>query len=161
MLKFQSTKELTKLIRMIWDAQGTKSHKFSGHLQSKRFCYNAPHQGAAPITSIFDGFPKPHFRLPNSARRSNRRSAPTQSQLGAAKEHLKTEATTMQISLLAATRRQANRKNIRDAFVWPEPVADLELVDHGGHAHLVLLGEAVQVAQHALVHGRRRHGAST
>lgn len=37
-----------------------------------------------------------------------------------------------------------------------KPVTDLELVDHGGHAHLVLLGEAVQVAQHAFVHGRRR-----
>ena len=37
-----------------------------------------------------------------------------------------------------------------------EPVTDLELLDHGGHAHLVLLGEAVQVAEHALVHGCRR-----
>ena len=37
-----------------------------------------------------------------------------------------------------------------------EPVTDLELLDHGGHAHLVLLGEAIQVAKHALVHGRRR-----
>nr|CAB3462408.1 unnamed protein product [Digitaria exilis] len=33
-----------------------------------------------------------------------------------------------------------------------EPVTDLELLDHAGHAHLVLLREAVQVAQHALVH---------
>jgi hypothetical protein len=47
---------------------------------------------------------------------------------------------------------------VREAKVWPEPVADLELVDHGGHAHLVLLREAVQVSEHALVHGvcRRR-----
>jgi hypothetical protein len=39
MLKFQSTKELAKpiLIRMIWDVQGAKSHKSSGHLQPKRF----------------------------------------------------------------------------------------------------------------------------
>ena len=37
-----------------------------------------------------------------------------------------------------------------------EPVTDLELLYHGGHAHLVLLGEAVQVAEHALVHGCRR-----
>lgn len=33
-----------------------------------------------------------------------------------------------------------------------EPVTDLKLLDHGGHAHLVLLREAVHVAQHALVH---------
>jgi hypothetical protein len=36
------------------------------------------------------------------------------------------------------------------------PVADLELVDHDGHAHLVLLGEVVEVAEHTLVHGCRR-----
>jgi hypothetical protein len=67
MLKFQSTKELAKLIRVIWDAQGTKSHKFSGPLQSKRFCYNAPHQCAAPITSIFDGFPQTPFQASKSS----------------------------------------------------------------------------------------------
>jgi hypothetical protein len=32
----------------------------------------------------------------------------------------------------------------------------LELVDHDGHAHLVLLGEVVEVAEHTLVHGCRR-----
>jgi hypothetical protein len=39
---------------------------------------------------------------------------------------------------------------------------NLELVNHGGHAHLVLLREAIQVSEHALVHGgcrcRRRRG---
>jgi hypothetical protein len=45
---------------------------------------------------------------------------------------------------------------VREAKVWSEPVPDLELVHHGGHAHLVLLREAVQVSEHALVHGGRR-----
>jgi hypothetical protein len=40
---------------------------------------------------------------------------------------------------------------VREANVWSEPVADLELVNHGGHAHLVLLREAIQVSEHALV----------
>ena len=40
--------------------------------------------------------------------------------------------------------------------MWRVPVTHLELFDHGGHAHLVLVGEVVEVAEHALVHGCRR-----
>jgi hypothetical protein len=39
-----------------------------------------------------------------------------------------------------------------EGVVHAEAVAQLQLVDHGAHAELVLLRHPLQVAQHALVH---------
>jgi hypothetical protein len=46
--------------------------------------------------------------------------------------------------------------SFHEGVVHSQTIADLELVDHGRHAHLVLLRETVEVAEHALVHRRRR-----